>query len=135
MVNNTSLSFSGTEYLTVLKWATAVMACCIVFSVQLGIQTIPFLLSGELFPSDVRAFCKSMTRCFACMLMVLSLKMFPWLDDELGLSGVFYIFCGVITLCTPVVYFVLPETKGMSLEMVQYYFTPQITRFYVDTPM
>ena len=27
-------------------------------SVQLGVQTLPLLLSGELFPADVRATCK-----------------------------------------------------------------------------
>ena len=42
----------------IYQWGALVTACCLVFSVQLGIQTLPHLLSGELFPSDVRAFCK-----------------------------------------------------------------------------
>ena len=43
---------------SVLKWASLVSACLLVFSVQLGVQTLPLLLSGELFPADVRASCK-----------------------------------------------------------------------------
>lgn len=31
-------------------------------SVQLGVQTLPLLLSGELFPADVRATCKVRTK-------------------------------------------------------------------------
>ena len=33
------------------KWASMGTACFLVFSAQLGIQTLPFLLTGELFPS------------------------------------------------------------------------------------
>ena len=40
------------------RWGSLVSACILVFSVQLGVQTLPFLLSGELFPTDVRATCK-----------------------------------------------------------------------------
>ena len=47
----------------ILKWASLISTCSLVFSVQLGVQTLPFLLSGELFPSDVRATCKVSTLC------------------------------------------------------------------------
>ena len=33
----------------------------------------------------------------------------------------------------PVVYFIIPETKDLSLEMIQQYFTPQVTVWYTDT--
>ena len=32
--------------------------CYIVGSVQLGVQTLPYLYSSELFPTDIRAMCK-----------------------------------------------------------------------------
>ena len=43
---------------TVLTWLSLVAACCLVFSVNLGVQPMPLLMSSELYPSDVRAFCK-----------------------------------------------------------------------------
>ena len=49
---------SSTSNETVLKWASLISICLLVFSVQLGVQTLPLLLSGELFPADVRASCK-----------------------------------------------------------------------------
>ena len=107
-------------------------ACCLVFSVQLGIQTLPFLLSGELFPADIRAFCKGLTRSFGCLLLIGSLKMFPSLEQWIGIYGTFYAFSAVMLVCTPVIYCILPETKDMSLEMVENYFLPSRTRFYVD---
>ena len=116
----------------VLKWLSLLTACCLVFSVQLGIQTLPFLLSGELFPSDIRAFCKGITRSFACLLLIGSLKMFPWIEDMIGLHGSFYLFSAVIIVSTPVIYCIVPETKDLSLEMVENYFIPKRTKFYVD---
>ena len=32
----------------------------------------------------------------------------------------------------PFVYFMLPETKDLSLESIQYYFKPRKTIFYID---
>ena len=115
-----------------LKWASLVTACLLVFSVQLGIQTLPYLLSGELFPSDIRAFCKGLTRSVACILLVLGLKMYPVLEHWFSVSGTFYLFAGVLAFSLPVVYCILPETKDMGLEMIQNYFTPSRTVFYVD---
>ena len=43
---------------TLLSWLSLASACCIVFSVNLGIQPMPLLMSSELYPSNIRAFCK-----------------------------------------------------------------------------
>ena len=44
-----------------LQVGSFLSSCLLVISVQLGVQTLPLLLSGELFPADVRATCKVMT--------------------------------------------------------------------------
>jgi len=121
------------ENVSVLKWASLVSACLLVFSVQLGVQTLPLLLSGELFPADVRASCKGLTRAITCIFLVLSVKMYPQLESYLSLSGTFFTFSFVMILFFPTVYFILPETKDLSLEMIQQYFTPQVTVWYTDS--
>lgn len=115
-----------------LKWASLVTACLLVFAVQLGVQTLPLLLSGELFPSDVRALCKSITRSVQCILLVSCLKLYPLLESTLEIYGTFYTFSAVILSGMPVVYFLLPETKDIGLELIQSYFTPRETIFYID---
>lgn len=50
----------------------------------------------------------------------------------MGIGGAFYLFAGVLVAAVPVVYFVLPETKDLGLEMIQEYFKPQRTVFYVQ---
>ena len=107
-------------------------ACLLVFSVQLGVQTLPMLLSGELFPSEVRAFCKGLTRSFACVCLVISLKAFPVFEEKLELYGTFYLFSGVLLVGLPLVFWSVPETKDLGLESIQYYFTEPKTIFYIE---
>ena len=58
--------------------------------------------------------------------------MFPLIEQGIGLHGTFYCLAAVMSVCTPVIYFILPETKGLSLEVVEIFFLPSHTRFYVD---
>ena len=46
-----------------------ISSCAIVFGVQVGVQTIPTLLASELFPSNLRAWCKGLARCIAYLLI------------------------------------------------------------------
>ena len=57
-----------------LKWMALGSAGLLVFSVQFGVQTLPMLLSGELFPADVKPKCKALVRCIQCILLVSCLK-------------------------------------------------------------
>ena len=50
----------------------------------------------------------------------------------IGVHGTFFLFSIVLLLSLPIVYCILPETKDLGLEMIQTYFTPNKTIFYVD---
>ena len=65
----------GTKELqAAMKWGSLVSSSFLVFSVQLGVQTMPNLLSGVLFPADVRSTLKGITRSIQCILLVTVLK-------------------------------------------------------------
>ena len=65
-------------------------------------QTLPFLLSGELFPSDVRAFCKGLTRSAASLLIVANLKLYNnLLEPKVGIGGAYYLYTAVIAASFP----------------------------------
>ena len=38
----------------------------------------------------------------------------------------------VLISSVPLIYIILPETKGVALEMIQHFFTKQKTIFYID---
>ena len=139
----------------VIPWISLASAGLLVFGVQLGVQTLPLLLSGELFPSDVRPICKGIARSIQCILLVICLKVFlnmqfcllkymifmhcllfqlyPILQKStLQEFGTFYFYGSFLLVSLPFVYLLLPETKDLSLESIQYYFKPRKTIFYID---
>ena len=85
------------------------------FTVNLGLQPMPLLLSSELFPPRHRAPCKGVSRALTSLLIVATLKLFPVLQQQLGLAGCFYLYSGLVLLSLPLIMLVLPETKDLSL--------------------
>ena len=52
---------------TTLSWLSLASACGLVFAANLGLQPLPLLLSSELYPPELRAFCKVRPRpCCGC---------------------------------------------------------------------
>ena len=100
---------------------------------------MPHLLSGELYPGDLRANGKAISRAITCILIFLTLKVYLPLKNAITDYGVFYLHAGVILFSLPLVYFksfckkddreeasnwfYMPETKGISLEEIRYFYT------------
>ena len=61
-----------------------------------------------------------------------SLMTFPVLAEKVGIDGIFYCFSALLILLTPFVFLLVPETKDLSLEVIEYFFLPNHTTFYVD---
>ena len=53
-------------------------------------------------------------------------------NSPLNTYGTFFLYGSIVCFAMPIVYFVLPETKNISLELVQNYFVPKKTVFYID---
>ena len=60
-------------------------------------------------------FFQSVSRSITCVLIVITLKVFPILEKSLHLSGSFYLYCGVVLFGLPIVMIILPETKDLSI--------------------
>lgn len=116
------------------RWLSLSSACAVVFSAQLGVQTLPQLLSGELFPSDVRAPCKGAARAATAALLLAGLKAFPAAEAALGPGGAFAALAAGLAAAAPAVWAALPETKDLGLETVRRYFVaaPRRAVFYVS---
>ena len=60
---------------SIFFWMTLLSSCFLAFSVQLGVQSMPHLLSGELYPKEIRAKGKSISRAITCILIMVTLKL------------------------------------------------------------
>ena len=82
-------------------------------------QTLPGLLSGELYPSDARSALKGFTRSVSSIFVMFPLYLFPIVKESLQLYGTFFTFAGILLFAFPIIYKILPETKGLPLEDIQ----------------
>jgi MFS family permease len=116
---------SDVQEIVAFRWLCLAAVCFIVFAVQLGVQTLPFMYSGELFPADVRVILKSVSRCFTTILLMITLKIFPEVVYRISLPGTFLGFAIILGSFFPLMWYILPETKGVDLENVQKFFKKQ----------
>lgn len=87
-----------------------------------GYCNIPFLLMGELLPVAQRSLMSSVASAFNLGAMFIVIKTYPDIKDWIGSEGVFWIYSVLCFFSCIFVIFVLPETKGKSLDEIEEYF-------------
>ena len=107
---------------TSYSWVPAFLLIAFIFSCTLGFLTLPFAMIAELFPQKTRGFAAGLTICAGYFMSFINIKAYPELVGSLG-NEVIFIFYGIVSLLgLSFVYFVLPETKGKSLQEIENYF-------------
>lgn len=107
---------------TSFNWVPAFLLIFFIFSCTLGFLTLPFAMIAELYPQRTRGFAAGLTICAGYFMSFINIKAYPYLVDSLG-NEVIFIFYGTVSLLGIFfVYFVLPETKGKSLQEIENYF-------------
>ncbi|KAH0956781.1 hypothetical protein HN011_009731 [Eciton burchellii] len=96
---------------------TSLTLFMIAFSVGLG--PIPWVLMGELFPTETKALASGIAVLLNWFLVFLVTKTFPAMNKELGADITFWIFAAIMAIATAFTYFLVPETKGKSLQEIQ----------------
>ncbi|XP_044733159.1 facilitated trehalose transporter Tret1-2 homolog [Chrysoperla carnea] len=89
------------------------------FSIGIGVSSLPYLILGELFPTSVKAHAASVISISGSVVGVAGNKMYQVFLQEFGYSATFVIFIMWMILALIFVYFMVPETKGLTLEEIQ----------------
>lgn len=89
------------------------------FSVSMGTSNLFYVLQGELFTNDVKGLAVTFSKNMYMVFGFISIIMYQVLIENFSTYVLFFIFsiCG-ITLCFITV-FLMPETKGKSIEEIQ----------------
>ncbi|CAH1131854.1 unnamed protein product [Ceutorhynchus assimilis] len=98
---------------------------CIVFNVffsMIGMLPIPWILVGEMFPLRVRPIMAGVVICIAQIFIFICVKIYNNMVDFLGFGGTIFTFFGASVLSMLFCKYVLPETKGQSLDEIEAYF-------------
>ncbi|GAC66668.1 sugar porter family MFS transporter [Gordonia soli] len=98
-----------------------ILACMILFVafVQMFIGTCVWLLLSEIFPLSVRGFAMGIAVFVLWCTNALISFLFPVLNSALGSTGTFGLFVLVNIASFSFVYRTVPETKGISLELLE----------------
>ncbi|XP_059469654.1 facilitated trehalose transporter Tret1-like [Neocloeon triangulifer] len=95
----------------------SVVLFIIMFS--LGFGPIPWTMLGELFPAKIKGAASAMACVENYVLVFVVTKTFQGLLESLGSAGTFWMFGGICIVGTVFVFFLVPETKGKTLDQIQ----------------
>lgn len=103
---------SGLSWLPIL--AVVVFVICYV----MGMATVIFALLGEIFPSNMKAIAGAVYTLTSSALSFAVHKLFQVVSDGLGSDVTFWGFAVICMLFFPIIWMIVPETKGKSLEEI-----------------
>lgn len=94
-----------------------------------GFLTIPFTMLPELFPIHVRGITAGFSVSFAYLSSFVAIKLYPTMVLTMG-SGTVFLIYGVISIFgTFFAYYILPETKGKTLQEIENLFKSRSNKY------
>ncbi|XP_049287383.1 facilitated trehalose transporter Tret1-like isoform X2 [Anopheles funestus] len=109
-------------------WVPLTLLLGSAFLTHVGIRLIPWILIGELFAPNVRAGGSGLAGGIAYIFGFIANKTFLKMLAVFTLPGTFWIYSLVTILGAIILYKVLPETEGKSLQEIETYFLPRSKR-------
>ncbi|KAM3959879.1 facilitated trehalose transporter Tret1-like [Aphomia sociella] len=104
-------------------WIAVLLFLVYFILINLGCAPISLALLAEVFPLAHR-----LTAVVATLLLIFTLKITPYLLIDVKTHGTFGIFGAITAIALLILYFVLPETKGKTLQEIEDYFTKRNSR-------
>ena len=76
---------------------------------------IPWIYCSEIFPIRIRSLAMAICTAVHWLMNFMIARSVPYMISNIG-YGTYLVFAACLTLAVPFVYFLVPETKGRSLE-------------------
>lgn len=88
-------------------------------AIFLGLSPVPSTVLSELFPPSVKCIASCAASVTSAITAFVCTKTYQPLIDLMGERHVYWIYVAVVLLAIPFAIFVMPETKGKSLQQIQ----------------
>jgi MFS transporter, SP family, arabinose:H+ symporter len=95
----------------------SILAYIAAFAIAMG--PIPWIINSEIFPTKLRGRAMSIAIMLLWLADFIVTQTFPRLRDELGPTKTFWVYAGCSLLSVFFVIFMVPETKGRTLEEIE----------------
>ncbi|XP_045456445.1 facilitated trehalose transporter Tret1-2 homolog [Melitaea cinxia] len=101
------------------QWLPIALIALYMCSLTIGISSIPFAVSGEIFPLEYRGLGGGISVLALSFNLFLAVKCFPVLTNNIGLPITYLVYAGVVVSCLTCLYFIMPETKDRTLQEIE----------------
>ncbi|KAL0809959.1 hypothetical protein ABMA28_010807 [Loxostege sticticalis] len=101
------------------QWLPILLLSIYMSSLTLGISSVPFAISGEIFPLEYRGLAGGISVLPLSLNFFIAVKSFPVLTSAIGLPLTYILYAGVVTFCLVFIFFLLPETKDRTLQEIE----------------
>ncbi len=86
---------------------------------------IPWTVNAEIQPAESKQLAYSILTVFSWIYDFLVIKFGPDMEEAMGTYVLFYLFASISVAGTIAVYFLLPETKGKTVEEIRHLFVKE----------
>ncbi|XP_025209206.1 facilitated trehalose transporter Tret1-2 homolog [Melanaphis sacchari] len=93
--------------------------CVFIILFSVGFGPIPWMLMGEIFPAQIKGIASSIVCMANWFFVFLATKFFASLASIIYLYNTFWLYTVICVLGTFFVVFIVPETKGKTMEEIQ----------------
>ncbi|CAH0403614.1 unnamed protein product [Chilo suppressalis] len=100
-------------------WIPVILINLQYFSVATGMVPLPNVIAGEVFPLEYKSIGGMISIWSAAGFMFLCLKTLPGLIESIGLHGTYVMYAAILFYNLVVIWFLLPETKGRTLQEIE----------------
>ncbi|RVE52904.1 hypothetical protein evm_002381 [Chilo suppressalis] len=100
-------------------WIPVILINLQYFSVATGMVPLPNVIAGEVFPLEYKSIGGMISIWSAAGFMFLCLKTLPGLIESIGLHGTYVVYAAILFYNLVVIWFLLPETKGRTLQEIE----------------
>lgn len=113
------LKHENSDYIVNIKFIPIVFIPIFIFSYTIGLATVPFAITSEIFPTNIKSKATCVIQIFVALMTFAVTKLYQVVADNLGTYVAFWGF-GVLSVAGVIFILVmLPETKGQSFAAIQ----------------
>merc|ERR1719422_548262 len=125
--NSPEDSEEKTWYNFILRMAPCVSVVVYTFSYGAGFGPAIYTWTSELFPSKLKGVGSSIALASRNIVVFIVLLFYPRMIEQLGLSKVFWVHAAIMFIGNIFVFFVMPETRGLTMTQLNEIFGGKIS--------
>lgn len=114
-----NLKLTGYD-VTDVSWIPIVSVMVYACTFKIGLGIVPIVMTAEIFSTNMKALGMTISDAMYVIGSIISIQLYQWLSNFYGIYLPFYIFAASAFLIGIFSYIYIPETKGKTLEEIQF---------------